>query len=116
MSRSIRLYLDDIIKSCDKILKYTKGITFEEFIANDLVYDAVIRNLEILGEATKQLPQDLRNRYLDTEWRNIAGLRDILAHAYFQVRDEIIWDTVQNKVQLLKTQIQLLSQEEFDEQ
>lgn len=94
MSHSIRFCLDDMIKSCDKILKYTRNITFEEFIADDLIYDAVIRNLEILGEATKQLPQDLRDRYPDTEWRSIAGLRDIIAHAYFQIRDEIIWDTV----------------------
>lgn len=116
MSRSIRLYLDDMIKSCDKILKYTQGLTFEEFVANDLVYDAVIRNLEILGEATKRLPQDFRGRYPDTEWRSIAGLRDIVTHAYFQIRDEIIWDVVQNKVQPLRNQIQLLLAEEFDEQ
>lgn len=91
-------------------------MTFNEFITDDRTYDAVIRNLEILDEATKQLPQDLRNRYPNTEWRSIAGLRDVIAHAYFQIRDEIIWDTVPTKVQPLKNQIQLLLAQEFNEQ
>ncbi len=116
MSRNVRLYLDDMIKSCEKILRYTKDLTFDEFIADDRTYDAVVRNLEILGEAVKNVPQNLRERSLETEWRNIAGLRDIIAHAYFQVRDEIIWDTVQNKVQPLKNQIQILLAREFDEE
>ncbi|GAP97780.1 hypothetical protein NIES2104_43310 [Leptolyngbya sp. NIES-2104] len=91
-------------------------MTFEEFLSDELRYDAVIRNLEILGEAAKKVPQDLRNRSPETEWRNIAGLRDIIAHAYFQIRDEIIWDTVQNKIQPLKIQIENLLAQEFDEQ
>ncbi|WP_058999960.1 HepT-like ribonuclease domain-containing protein [Leptolyngbya sp. NIES-2104] len=116
MSRNIRLYLEDMVKSCEKILRYTNAMTFEEFLSDELRYDAVIRNLEILGEAAKKVPQDLRNRSPETEWRNIAGLRDIIAHAYFQIRDEIIWDTVQNKIQPLKIQIENLLAQEFDEQ
>lgn len=76
MSRNVRLYLDDLIKSCERILKYNQGMTFDEFVADDRTYDAVVQNLD-LGEAVKQIPQNLRNRSLETEWRNITGLRDI---------------------------------------
>jgi len=91
-------------------------MTFDEVTADDRTYDAVVRNLEILGGVVKQIPRELRNRSPDTEWRSVAGLRDIIAHAYFQIRDEIIWDTIQNKVQPLKNQIQNLLEREFDEE
>lgn len=67
MSRSVQLYLDGMIKSCEKILKYTEDMTFEALISDDRTYDAVIRNLEILGEAAKQIPQNLRNRASEIE-------------------------------------------------
>jgi uncharacterized protein with HEPN domain len=63
MSRDYRLYLDDIAVSCAKVLRYTAGLTFEAFIANEMVYDAVVRNLEIIGEAVKNIPPDVRERY-----------------------------------------------------
>jgi uncharacterized protein with HEPN domain len=92
MSRNLRLYLEDITESCDKILSYTSGMSFEAFIADDRTYDAVLLNLQIIGESVKNLPQDVRDRAPDVEWRKIAGLRDIIAHAYFQVEGSIIWD------------------------
>ena len=106
MSRDYRLYLDDIATSCAKILRYTTGLDFEAFLENDLIYDAVLRNLEIIGEAAKNIPTEMRDRYPVTEWRKIAGLRDVLAHAYFGLEDVTLWDTVQNKVPALFEQIQ----------
>lgn len=113
MSRSLRLYLEDILSSCDKILRYTKGIDYDQFINDDLRVDAVLRNLQIIGEAIKQVPEETRNRYPGVEWRKIAGLRDILAHAYFSLENEIIWDIVQNKVLLLQEEVRVILQQEF---
>ncbi|MGI0491018.1 DUF86 domain-containing protein [Alkalinema pantanalense CENA528] len=113
MSRNLRLYLEDILHACTKIQRYTQGLTFEQFVADEKTIDAVARNLQIIGESVKQIPQDIRDRAPAIEWRKIAGLRDILAHAYFQVEDEVLWDIVQTKIQPLQEQIQPLLVSEF---
>lgn len=98
MSRDILVYLDDIQASCKKVLRYTEGMNYGQFVQDDKTYDAVVRNLEIIGEAVKHVPENFRLRYLDVEWRKIAGLRDVVAHAYFGINDEIVWDIVENKI------------------
>ena len=115
MSRSLRLYFEDILSSCNKVLRYTKGLNYEQFIGDDLRFDAVLRNLQIIGEAIKQVPMETRSRYPTVEWRKIAGLRDILAHAYFSLENETIWDIVQNKVPLLREQIEVIFKQEFSD-
>jgi uncharacterized protein with HEPN domain len=115
MSRNIRLYLEDILGCCAKVLRYTQDITFEQFITDEKTFDAVARNLQIIGEAVKNIPPKMRSLAPEIEWRKIAGLRDILAHTYFQIENEIIWDIVQNKVQPLQAQIQQLWEHEFGE-
>lgn len=105
MSRELQLYLADILVACEKVLRYTDGMEFEQFVADDRTFDAVIRNLQIIGEAVKNIPVDIRDRNPEIEWRKIAGLRDILAHTYFQIDDEIIWDIIQNKVLPLQRSI-----------
>lgn len=113
MSRDPRLYLDDMLDCARRILEYTRGIDFASFRTHGMVYDAVLRNLEILGEAAKNVPIDLRERYPQVAWRAIAGLRDVLAHHYFGLEDETLWDIVCNKLApLIQVVEQLLKDEE----
>lgn len=113
MSRSIRLYLADILASCGKVKRYTQGMNFEDLQADERTYDAVIRNLQIIGEAVKNIPQEIRAKYPEIEWRKIAGLRDILAHAYFSLEAETIWDIVENKITPLLEVVQRIIEAEF---
>jgi uncharacterized protein with HEPN domain len=78
---------------------------FEKFRVNKLVKDAVIRNLEVIGEAVKNLPKEVAERFLVTNWRKIAGLRDILIHRYFEIDTELIWDIVKNELPDLKVKV-----------
>jgi len=98
VSREIRLFMEDIVACCDKIGRYTVGLTFDKFRSDEKVIDAVARNLELIGEATKRLPADLRGRYQDVPWRKMAGLRDVIAHGYFGVDSRLLWDIVQKDV------------------
>lgn len=78
-------------------------MSYEQFVRDCRTVDAVIRNLEIIGEAVKQLPEDFRSPHSQIPWRRIAGLRDILAHTYFGIDEQIIWDVVVTKVPDLAT-------------
>jgi len=92
--RSSRIFLEDIIQSADKIRRYTKGLEYDDFVRNEMVTDAVLRNLEIIGEAAGNIPDDIRSRYPHIPWRRIVGLRNIVIHAYFNVDLNIIWQIV----------------------
>jgi uncharacterized protein with HEPN domain len=105
VSRDPNLYLEDIQSSCDKIIRYTSGMAFDNFTVDDRTYDAVIRNLEIIGEAAKNVPEELKRKYSQVEWRAIGALRNIVAHEYFGVKDEIIWDIVIHKIPVLRQQV-----------
>lgn len=105
MSREYRLFLQDTQASCLKILRYTQGMSFDQFKQNDLVYDAVLRNIEIIGQAVKNIPELVRIEHSEIDWRRIAGLRDIVTHHYFGIHDEMVWDVIVNKVPELLDQI-----------
>lgn len=98
MSRDEIMYLQDIAQSCEKILQFTADLTQSELVQDGKTYDAVVRNLEIIGEAAKHISEELRKQLPDIEWRKVAGLRDMLAHVYFGIDNDILWDVVQNKV------------------
>jgi len=85
MQRDPKIYLEDILKAIEKIEEYAKNLDFRNFSASSLVQDAVIRNLEVIGEAAKKVPENIKSKHSEIEWRKIAGLRGILIHEYFSV-------------------------------
>jgi len=115
MKRSMpkyKVYLDDIIVAIEKIEEYSKRVpSYREFSKNNIVIDAVIRNLEIIGEAVKNLPYELKRKHHYIEWKKIAGLRDILIHAYFGVDIKIVWDVIVNKLPELKESVRKILKE-----
>jgi uncharacterized protein with HEPN domain len=98
MPRDFSVYLDDILLAVARIREYTSGVSREEFQKDQKTLDAVVRNLQVIGEAVKRLPEDLRARHAEVDWKKVAGLRDMLIHEYFGVDAEIVWDVVQNKL------------------
>ena len=90
--KRIKLILEEIIKFCSKINRYIKDMDKEEFQKNELVIDAVLRNVELIGEASKRLPEDLKTDNPQIPWKKIIGLRNIVIHAYSDVDLDIIWD------------------------
>ena len=105
MSRDWRLYLEDMLEACRRIEQYSAGLGRDDLVANAMAYDAVLHNLEILGEAAKRVPNEVRSQMPDIEWAKIAGMRDWLAHAYFRVNADIVWDVIQNKVSPLSANL-----------
>lgn len=112
MSRDYKLYLQDMLEAVEKIEGYLEGISFQQFTEDDMRRDAVLRNLEIVGEATKNLPPTLREKYSAMDWRKVAGLRDIVIHAYFKIDNNIVWDIVQNKLPELRRYVALILEQE----
>lgn len=105
MSRDYRPFLADIRLSCQRIIRYTDGYAYEQFLADEKTYDAVLRHLALIGEAVKQIPEDIRVQYPDVEWRKIARFRDIVIHHYFAIDNGIVWDVVEHKVPELLAQL-----------
>ena len=105
MPRDPGAFLDDIVEACDLIALYSASLTFEQFSADRKTVDAVVRNLEVIGEAVKKLPDDVKAHIPDVERQRIAGLRDILIHHYFGLDLALIWDVVQTKVPVLRARI-----------
>lgn len=111
MPRGSEVYLDDILEAIRRIELYTHGLSFDSFHQDLLVQDGVARNLEIIGEAVKKLPLDLRNRYPSIDWKKVAGLRDVLIHEYAAVELAILWDVVETRLPELKTVVRRMRSE-----
>jgi len=98
LSRKPADRIADMRHCCEKILKFTSGMDQDRFAEDELVTDAVLHNIEIIGEATKNLPTEIQSRMSVIEWRKIAGMRDMISHAYFQIDPGIVWDVVETKI------------------
>jgi len=102
--RDYKLYIEDILEAAKRIERYTKGLTIKKLKKDTLILDGIVRNLEIIGEAAKNIPAQVKEKYPNIEWKKIAGLRNILAHEYFAVDIDILWDIVDDKIPVLKRQ------------
>lgn len=101
-NRDPMLYVRDAINFIAKIKEYTKGLSATTLRNSDLHFDATIRNLEILGEAIKNIPDEWKDEEPSIQWKNIANFRNRLAHAYFGIDDEIIWDIISNHLEAVR--------------
>lgn len=103
--RDYILFIEDILTCIEKIGRYTSNVSFEQFCENDMAVDAVIRNFEIIGEAVKRIPEEVKKKYADVEWKEAAGFRDVLIHDYFGIDLEAVWDTVKNNIPSFKKKV-----------
>jgi len=107
-SRKYKHFIEDILESMGKIQRYIKSLDYKEFENNELIVDAVIRNLEIIGEASKNIPDGIRDKYPNIPWRRMIGLRNITAHEYFGVDLNIIWEIITTNLPETKPKIELI--------
>lgn len=115
MSRSVRILLEDILESIDLIQGYVKGTAKHDFERDSMMQDAVFRRLEVIGQAVKELPSTLRAQNPGVPWKEITGTRDILAHEYFRVDAELVWDMIIYNLPALREEIRsLLDSRELD--
>jgi len=110
--RGDREFLMDMLIACEKIMKYTRDLSYEDFRRNDMVIDAVVRNIEILGEASKNISEGLKKRYPEVEWREISRTRDKIIHFYFGVDLSIVWDIITVDIPPLRKKLEKITKEE----
>lgn len=106
--RDQKLYLKDIIFAMKSIQSFTEGMEFEDFETDDKTISAVIQKFEIIGEAAKRIPNNVREKHSGIPWKQMAGMRDRLIHSYFEVDKRLVWDTIQKEIPKVKTKIEKL--------
>jgi len=105
MDKDDLIFIEHILDSINKIEKYVLDKTIHEFVDNELIQDAVIRNFEIIGEATKHLSDSFRNKHSEVPWKKISGMRDILIHDYLGIDIYSVWETIEKDIPELKKQL-----------
>ncbi|KXS43390.1 DUF86 domain-containing protein [Methanolobus zinderi] len=111
MPRDYLVFFEDMLIAINKIKRYSANLSFEEFSKDEMRIDAVVRNLEIVGEAAGNIPSDIREKYPSVQWKKIVGLRNILIHEYFGIDMDILWGIIQNNLDELKDNIEIALQE-----
>jgi uncharacterized protein with HEPN domain len=109
--RDPRDYINDILAEIARISEFTKGMTFDAFSMDTKTVYAVIRSFEVIGEAVKNLTDDVREKHPEIPWKRMAGMRDKLIHEYFGVSTKILWETIQNRIPELKEKLESLREE-----
>ena len=104
--RDQRLYLKDILAAADSIDEFTRGMSLETFQADDKTVSAVLRKLEVIGEAVKQIPDNLRDKWPGIPWKEMAGMRDKLIHFYFGVDHGLVWKAIKQRLPQIRAEIE----------
>lgn len=107
-SRHDRLYLYDIIECCDRVAGYVRGVREEDYHLNPMLQDALVRNIEVVGEAVKNLSLDLKDQNPDIAWSLISRMRDKIAHHYFRINLDVVWKTATDDLPVLREHIALI--------
>lgn len=108
MSKDSISYLRHISDECNYILSVSKELSFNDFIEDETLKRAIVRSLEIIGEATKKIPADQKVKWNTIQWKNMAGMRDRLIHDYMGVNYSIVWDVVKNKIPDVQNQLTII--------
>jgi uncharacterized protein with HEPN domain len=120
MKRDYRLFLQDIVDACGHIAAFVEGMDVDAFVLDEKTSSAVIQKFEVIGEATKNIPQFVREQYPHILWKDLAGMRDRLIHGYFGIDYYLVWESVEQDIPTLKSQIREILDEmdrkEKDEQ
>lgn len=106
--RPVSLLLFDIFESIEKIEEYTRGMTFDQLMEDERTKDAIVRNIQIIGEASKHIPEDLVTMHPEVDWKGITGVRDIVTHRYFRIDWHLLWTSIREELPPLKGQIKNL--------
>ena len=106
MKRTPKLFLEDIRASIEKAVRYVEGLSFDDFVNDEKTIDSVVRNLEIIGEASKNVPEEIRSKYSEIPWGDMIGMRNKIIHVYFVVEPAIVWKAVKEELPELKSKIE----------
>lgn len=98
--------LRHILAAIERIKRYVQGKTFEDMLADDMMYYAVVKNIEMIGEAANMLTHDFQSAHPETPWKMVRGMRNYIVHEYFQIDNTVVWDVVSHELDLLKKQIE----------
>ncbi len=97
--------LEHILSAIDRIIRYTSDKSYDDLVADDMMYYAVVKNIEIIGEAANMLTMDFQAAHSETPWKMVKGMRNYIVHEYFQIDDIVVWDVVKNNIPVLREQI-----------
>jgi uncharacterized protein with HEPN domain len=109
-SREWRFYIGDMLRFCEAVLRYTEDLSQAEFIADNRTYDATLRNLELIGEAARQVPDHIRENHDEIPWRLIIATRNRLIHAYLGIDDDVIWSIIRDDIPELTMNLKTIDQ------